>query len=81
MDHNLDMMSDGRGLSAAALAGGVAVAAAAVLATLLYTATGGDLRSVLHLVRGRVAGVATGASGTRSHGHSHGHGHGHGHGD
>ena len=78
-------MSDSRGLSAAALAGGVAVAVAAVLATLLYSATGGDWRVALDLIQGRAARAA-GAAGRlhgaqghiHSHSHSHGHGHGHG---
>jgi SAM-dependent methyltransferase len=68
-------MSDSRGLSAAALAGGVAVAVAAVLATLLYSATGGDWRVALDLIQGRAARAA-GAAG-RLHG-AQGHIHGHG---
>ena len=60
-------MAEGRSLSAAAISGGVAVAIAAVLATALYSsATGGDWRVVLDLVRGR-AGRAAGAA-ANSHG-------------
>jgi len=80
-------MADGRGLSAAAISGGVAVAIAAVLATALYSsATGGDWRVVLDLVRGRAgraAGAAANSHGAHdrddSHSHSHSNGHGHGH--
>ena len=73
-------MGDSRGLSVAALAGGVAVAVAAVLATLLYSENDGALRLVFGGLFDRSATPSAHSAHGHGHGHGHDHDHGHGHG-